>query len=116
MRLACREVVGVSDARLKDNIEPVAGALDKVSRLRGVWFNWKQESQDAARSRHLGLLAQEVQAVVPEAVVEVREGQLAISSQAMTVLLVEAMKEQQEQLDTLRGALKALREQRQQGQ
>jgi hypothetical protein len=108
--------VTVSDARLKDNIQPVAGALDKVSRLRGVWFNWKDETTAAARPLHLGLLAQEVQAVAPEAVVETKGGLLAISSQAMTVLLLEAMKEQQKQLGVLRGALEELRSQRKSGQ
>jgi hypothetical protein len=105
-----------SDARLKENIEPLAGALDRVSRLRGVGFNWKNPPADEAQSRNLGLIAQEVRAVVPEAVTEGREGHLGISYSAITVLLLEAVKEQQKQLDELRGALKEPRAQRKKGQ
>ena len=107
-----RGMQDISDARLKDNIEPVAGALDKVSRLRGVWFDWKDQAGDTARPRNLGLLAQEVREVVPEAVTEGSDGHLRISSSAVTVLLLEAVKEQQKQLDELRGALAQLRSQR----
>lgn len=116
MDFTCRKLNQISDARLKENIVPLTGALDKVSRLRGVWFDWKSPQADTGGTRDLGLLAQEVKAVVPEAVNEGRGGHLAINYQAITVLLLEAVKEQQQQLDELRGALKEPRPQRKKGQ
>ncbi|HZI10644.1 MAG TPA: tail fiber domain-containing protein [Myxococcus sp.] len=115
-RALANDFIKPSDARLKENIEPLTGALDRVSRLRGVGFNWKNPPADEAQSRNLGLIAQEVRAVVPEAVTEGREGHLGISYSAITVLLLEAVKEQQKQLDELRGALKEPRAQRKKGQ
>lgn len=116
MDFVCRRLTQTSDERLKRNIEPLSGALDKVSRLRGVWFNWTNQPTDTPQPRDLGLIAQEVKAVLPEAVTEGRGGHLAISYQAVTVLLLEAVKEQQAQIDELRGALKEQRAPRKKGQ
>jgi len=54
-----------SDKRLKDNIKPLKGALDKVLKLRGVEFSWKNKNKD---DRNIGLIAQEVEKVYPEVV------------------------------------------------
>lgn len=116
MDFICRRLTQTSDERLKRNIEPLSGALDKVTRLRGVWFNWTNQPADTPQPRDLGLIAQEVKAVLPEAVTEGRGGHLAISYQAVTVLLLEAVKEQQAQIDELRGALKEQRAARKKGQ
>lgn len=93
-----------SDLRLKTNIEPVVGSLAKLRLLQCVSFDWKDQVPGTAGSKHLGLIAQDVQAVVPEAVVEGSGDTLAISYHAITALLVEALKEQQQQLDELRAA------------
>jgi hypothetical protein len=116
MLFSCLLLHQTSDARLKENIGPLTDALDRVSRLRGVGFNWKNPPADKAQSRNLGLIAQEVRAVVPEAVSEGRGGHLGINYAAITVLLLEAVKEQQKQIDELRGALKEPRAQRKKGQ
>ena len=64
----------MSDARAKTNVRDISGALDKVAALRGVSFQWKDAEDSEGRSRpveggpRLGLIAQEVQQVVPEAV------------------------------------------------
>mmetsp|Transcript_25057 Transcript_25057/g.34416 ORF Transcript_25057/g.34416 Transcript_25057/m.34416 type:complete len:940 (-) Transcript_25057:67-2886(-) len=60
-----------SDRRLKTNLVPITDALHKVSRLQGVYYNWIQNEDSGLefdRDRHVGLLAQEVQSVLPEAV------------------------------------------------
>jgi hypothetical protein len=93
-----------SDLRLKTNIEPVVGSLAKLRLLQCVSFDWKDQTPGTAGSKHLGLIAQDVQAVVPEAVVEASEDTLAIAYHAITALLVEAIKEQQQQIDELRVA------------
>jgi hypothetical protein len=105
MDVAGRNWLGHSDARSKDNVETIDHALAKVMRLRGVSFDWKADDGSTSRSRNLGLIAQEVRAVVPEAVAELRGGSLAIAYNAITALTVEALKEQQKQIDELRAAL-----------
>ncbi|MBI4068108.1 tail fiber domain-containing protein, partial [Candidatus Kaiserbacteria bacterium] len=57
----------ISDARLKENVTVVGDALDKITQLRGVRFNWKEEAQMTDRPQ-FGVLAQEVEAVFPELV------------------------------------------------
>jgi hypothetical protein len=105
MDVAGRNWLGHSDARSKENIEPIVGALEKLLRLRCVSFDWKGDDSGAARSKSLGFVAQEVREVIPEAVVELRGGSLSVAYNSMTALLVEAVKEQQVQIDKLRIAL-----------
>ena len=83
-----------SDGRLKRDIETIEGALDKVKALRGVNYTMK----DSGR-RETGLIAQEVLQVVPEVVREGSDGVYGISYGNLVGLLVEALKEQQAQLD-----------------
>lgn len=89
-------ITDVSDERLKENIAPVEGALDKLHGLRGVYFTMK----GAPDQREVGLIAQDVQKVLPEAVRVVDEdaGYLGVSYPSLVPLLVEAIKE----LDELR--------------
>jgi hypothetical protein len=84
-------ILDVSDERLKENIAPVQNALDKLRQLRGVYFNMK----DAPGQREVGLIAQDVQGVLPEAVrvVEPEGGYLGVSYSSVVPLLVEALKE-----------------------
>jgi hypothetical protein len=96
-------IIQYSDLRLKENIEPVVGSLARLRQLQGVSFDWK-DRQPGTRSKHLGFVAQDVQAVVPEAVVETSDDMLAIAYHAITALVVEAIKEQQQQIDELRAA------------
>jgi trimeric autotransporter adhesin len=55
-----------SDARLKTNINPISGPLDKLAQIRGVSFNWQKDA--ANTTAHLGVVAQDVLKVFPEAV------------------------------------------------
>jgi hypothetical protein len=82
-----------SDQRLKKNIETISGALEKVLALRGVTFNWKDST---APRRMMGMIAQEVQRVVPELVFQnEKDGYYGINYGETTGLLIEAIKEQQ---------------------
>jgi hypothetical protein len=106
-------ITDVSDERLKENIAPVEKALEKLRRLRGVYFNMK----DTPEQRDVGLLAQNVQDVLPEAVrvVDPDMGYLGVSYASLTALLIEAIKESEAQtadwvLNNFRD-LDALREQ-----
>ena len=93
-----------SDARLKQNVETVSGALDKVTRLRGVNYDWRADAErrvGPTTGRHLGLIAQEVEAVVPEVVGTSDDGYKSINYNNLTGLLIEAIKEQQRQIEAL---------------
>lgn len=63
----------LSDARLKKNVEPLAGALDKLTALRPVEFEWKSENSYRKPGRHRGFIAQEVEPLFPEWVNEYTE-------------------------------------------
>ena len=105
MDFQCRSLSQTSDERSKDNIEPIPGALDKVARLQGVSFDWKADDRAEGSLKHLGLVAQQVRQVVPEAVTDGKGGLLSIAYNAITALLIEAVKEQQKHIEELRAAL-----------
>lgn len=88
--------VSSSDARLKSDIAPISDALAKVQALSGVTF-----AMAGGETRQMGLIAQEVQAVAPEAVVEA-EGILRLAYGNLVGLLVEAIKDLATQVDQLK--------------
>lgn len=90
-----------SDLRLKCNIQEIDQALPRLSQLRGVSFNWRSDTSREA----LGLLAQDVEAVLPQAVSEGPDGWKGIDTSAVVALLVQAVKEQQAMIDDLRSTL-----------
>jgi hypothetical protein len=87
-----------SDISLKDNIIPITGALDKVLRLNGVYFN-KKETPDLTE---LGFIAQEVEQVIPELVSEMEDGIKTVAYSRVAAVLVETIKEQQAQIEELK--------------
>ena len=90
-----------SDKRLKDNIKNIANPLEKLEKLNGVEFDWN-DKQDLYKGHDIGVIAQEVEEVLPE-IVETREdGHKAVKYDRMVALLIEAIKEQQKQIDELR--------------
>lgn len=102
-----------SDARLKDDIKTIDNALDKVMNLRGVSYTWNNGSRKGQKD--LGVIAQEVEQVIPEIV---REHELplmddsgekykTVDYEKMVGVLIEAMKEQQKQIDELKARLDA---------
>ena len=89
-----------SDRNTKTDIEPISGALGKVQQLGGYSFTFKDSGQKSS-----GVIAQEVQAVLPELVQEGGEGHLTVQYGNMVGLLIEAIKEQQAQIDALTAKL-----------
>ena len=81
-------IASASDRRLKRDIEPIASALDKVAALNGVNFTMIESGK-----RCTGLIAQDVEAVLPEAVLELDSGFKSIAYANLVGLLVEAIKE-----------------------
>lgn len=97
-----------SDARLKTNVKPILGAMTKVMKLKGYTFNRTDENQDPNKV-HMGLIAQEVQEVVPEVVGDPNDdGYLAVAYQNLVPLLIEALKSQERSITKLQERLRKL--------
>ena len=106
-----------SDINLKENIVNIENALDKVKQIRGVEFDWTQEYIDTRggeddyflRKRDTGVIAQEVEEVLPAVVATRPDGTKAVKYDRMVGLLIEAIKEQQEQIDDLKSQIENLK-------
>jgi hypothetical protein len=96
-----------SDERLKDDIVPISGCLDKVLSLDAIEFDWN-DKQQTYTGHDIGLIAQQVQEIAPEIVTEREDGYLAMKYEKMIPLLVGATQEQNAQLDELEKQLQEL--------
>ena len=90
-------VTAYSDKRVKENIEVIPNALEKVLQLSGYTF----DRTDVDMPRQTGLIAQEVLKVLPEAVSGSEEEHYSVAYGNVVGLLIEAIKEQQTQIETL---------------
>ena len=99
-----------SDRRHKSNIQTITNALDKVKKLNGVTWEWNDDVNEVTKTTPTtGLIAQEVQEVLPQVVVERENGYLGLDYSKMMGLLVEAIKEQQIKIDNLTVEVEALK-------
>ncbi len=93
------DVIAYSDKRAKENIVTVDSAIEKVNKLRGVYYTLK-EGDD--KSRKVGVIAQEILEVLPEVVTHDKENdRYGVDYGKITGLLIEAIKDQQKQIDKL---------------
>jgi len=107
-----------SDARLKKNVEPISNGLALVKQLRGVRYDWRPANEREigkslplpTNERQIGFIAQEVEKVVPEAVTKPKDatGTYGLKEENLIPILVEAIKEQQSEIEKLRAAVAAL--------
>jgi len=81
-----------SDERLKDNAKPIESALEKVKKISGVEFDWN-DKQNIHTGHDVGVLAQQIEAVLPEAVTTREDGYKAVKYEKIIPLLIEAIKE-----------------------
>lgn len=95
-----------SDIRLKENILPVKNSLEKVNKLNGVKFNWK--NNPAKEDIEIGLIAQEVKQTIPELVRADNDGLLKVNYGGLTAILLEAIKEQTAQINELKKKIETL--------
>lgn len=98
--ISCQSLTETSDASLKTNVSSIEDALQMVKRLDGVRFDWRASANTEADGQpstttpaHIGLLAQNVRTVCPEAVSENTNGKLSVSYTNLVAVLVEAVKE-----------------------
>jgi hypothetical protein len=105
--------MSASDGRLKTNVTPIGNALKNVRQLTGIAFNW-DTSNDRVKTygeqREFGLIAQDVKAICPELVFTGRDGYMGIHYERMCAVLIEAVKEQQTQIDALKAQIPSLGE------
>jgi len=113
-RLDCSNDVvaySTSDKRLKENIKPLDSALDKVLKINGVEFDWKELTEEEKETIHgnkghdVGVIAQEIEEVLPEVVTTRDTGYKAVKYEKIVPLLIEAIKEQQQQINELKEKL-----------
>lgn len=99
------DVTAYSDARVKTNVNTIENALEKTLALRGVTYN-RTDSEDVRTK--VGVIAQEIIEVLPEVVNQDNDGMYNVSYGNITALLIEAIKEQQSQIEELKSIVNAL--------
>jgi hypothetical protein len=92
-----------SDIRLKDNIKSIDKALDKVNKIQGIEFDWVEKEEVHGNSGHdVGVIAQEIEKVLPEVVDTRDNGYKAVKYEKLVPLLIEAIKDLSRQVDGLK--------------
>ena len=100
-----------SDKRLKENIRPIPWALDKVKQINGVYFDWIPLTDEERYNIHpheghdIGVIAQEIEEILPELVTTRDNGYKAVKYEKIVALLIEAIKEQQSEIDQLKSKI-----------
>lgn len=84
----------ISDLSLKDNIEILEDSLGIIKQLNGYSFNWKDTNQ-----KSIGVIAQEVEAILPELISTSDDGIKSVSYIALIPVLIEAIKELSDKID-----------------
>jgi len=90
-----------SDKRLKDNIEPIEDPLEKMDKIGGYTFIWN-DKQSTYEGHDIGVIAQEIQEVLPELVTERDNGYLAVKYEKIVPLLIESIKELKQEVDDIK--------------
>lgn len=100
-----------SDGRFKTDVRTLNNSLERVLQLRGVDYRWKQDQFPKHKfddEEHIGFIAQEVEKLFPEMVMTDANGYKSIDYGRLTPVLVEAVKEQQQQIDQLKALVEKL--------
>jgi len=90
-----------SDKRLKDNIIPISNPIEKIKSIGGYEFDWN-DNQSTYEGHDIGVIAQEIEDVLPELVTTRNTGYKAVKYEKIIALLIEGIKEQQKQIDELK--------------
>ena len=100
--ITCFSVTQTSDIELKENISAITDSLNKINSIRGVEFDWKNQS-----GRDYGVIAQEIEQVYPFAVKEGTDGYKSVNYSALIPLLIEAIKDLSAEVNALKAAQKS---------
>ena len=104
-------ITAASDLRLKTNINTIENALEKVLALRGVTYEWDlTKAKGRKEGVKMGVIAQEVEPIIPEVVTYAADvDEYSVEYGNMTALLIEAVKEQQQIINTMRAEIETLK-------
>ena len=95
-----------SDERLKDNIEVISNPIEKVQQLKGVTWDWNDNASELQKSLpNVGVIAQDVEKVLPQLVKDRDNGFKGVDYDKIVGLLIEAIKDQQKQIDDLKSKI-----------
>jgi hypothetical protein len=89
-----------SDINLKTNIKPIVSPISKLLELNGVTFDWKETKESS-----IGVIAQEVERVFPELIKETNDNYKTVNYNGLVGVLIEAIKEQQNQIEELKSQI-----------
>ena len=92
---------GSSDERLKDNIQPISEPLYKLSKVGGYTFDWN-DKQETYEGHDVGVIAQEIEEVLPEVVMTRGSGFKAVKYEKIVPLLIESIKELKQEVDEIK--------------
>ena len=96
-----------SDKKLKSNLILISNPLDRIRKIGGYEFDWN-DNQDTYSGHDVGVVAQEIQEVLPEVISKREDGYLAVKYEKIVPLLIEGIKEQQKQIESLEARIKKL--------
>jgi len=91
-----------SDKKLKNNIKPIPWALDKINKIGGYTFDWNEDKQDIYKGTDVGVIAQEIEEVLPELVQTRENGYKAVKYDKLVSLLIEGIKDLSAEVDELK--------------
>jgi hypothetical protein len=91
-----------SDERLKKNVAAIPNAIEKIKQIGGYYFDWIEDETIHTNTGHdVGVIAQEIEQILPEVVAIRENGYKAVKYEKLTALLIQAVKEQQATIETL---------------
>jgi hypothetical protein len=99
-----------SDIRFKENIKPIENSLEKISKISGNTYDWKEENkiEHGYEGNDVGVIAQEIEVVLPQLVQTRENGYKAVKYDKLVALLIEGIKEQQLQINDLKSKIEIL--------
>lgn len=100
---ASGDINSLSDENFKYNIIPIEGSLEILNQINGVGFNWKSTDK-----KSFGVIAQEIEKVLPELVTTTDENQKTVNYNGLIAILIQSVKEQQKKINILEEKIKSL--------
>ncbi len=92
---------GSSDRNLKDNIQPIENSLEKIDKIGGYTFVWN-DNQSTYKGKDIGVVAQEIQEILPEIVATRVNGYLGVKYEKIVPLLIESIKELKKEVEDIK--------------
>jgi len=94
-----------SDRRLKDNIQPILNPLQKINQIGGYSFDWNVEKQHIYKGKDYGVIAQEIEEILPELVDTRDNGYKAVKYDKLVSLLIEGIKDLSKEIENLKSQI-----------